>query len=111
VTAVDFTQGMTMSIGGLVNLDADVKSGFVSQLQTIEQAVGDGDAELASTELQVLREMVVRNADQLDFAAGAFSTLKRPDLCRPIGGRGHTIHPHEAPGTPKPGTPKLEREP
>jgi len=72
VTAVDFTQGMAMSIGGLVNLDADVKSGFISQLEIVEQAVVDGDAELASAELQVLREMTVLNADQLDIAAGAF---------------------------------------
>lgn len=72
VTAVDFTRGMAMSIGGLVNLDADLKSGFISQLQTVEQAVVDGDAELASAELHVLREMVVLNADQLDVAAGAF---------------------------------------
>lgn len=72
VTAVDFTRGMAMSIGGLVNLDEDLKSGFVSQIQTVEQAVVDGDAELASAELQVLREMVVLNADQLDIAAGPF---------------------------------------
>jgi|GEM_PF-6756048 len=72
VTAVDFTQGMSRSIGALIYLDADVKLGFLSQLQTIEQAVVDGDAGLATTELQVLRGMVVANADQLDLAAGAF---------------------------------------
>lgn len=72
VTAVDFTRGMAMSIGGLVNLDADVKTGFLDQLQVVEEAVVAGDAELASAELQVLREMVVLEADQLDIAAGAF---------------------------------------
>lgn len=73
ITVADFTRGMSCVITSMSKLDAGLKFQLVDTLSQVESSVFLGDVESANNSLLDFRDLVIRNADTIDAAAGVFA--------------------------------------
>ncbi|HEX4956352.1 MAG TPA: hypothetical protein VF017_23440 [Thermoanaerobaculia bacterium] len=70
ITARDFTRGLSVAVGGLLNLEEDLKAKILGQVAQLDAAIVAQDAAQALAVTSELRFCLVNNADSIDAAAG-----------------------------------------
>ncbi len=70
ITARDFTRGLSVAVGGLLKLEADLQAKIQGQIAQLDSAIVAQNADQALAITAELRMCLVNNADSIDAAAG-----------------------------------------